>query len=64
MYGLGFRAVWGDAAPFRLSRSNWANRSLGKGNPATQISVASRTLGHFQMGRYRYRSLIEGLYTF
>ena len=28
-----------------------------------RLRVHTCTLGHFQLGSYRYRSLIEGLYT-
>ena len=28
------------------------------------LRVSGFSLGHFQVGSYRYRSLIEGLYTF
>ena len=32
--------------------------------PSILTSVAIPNLGHFQVGSHRYRSLIEGLYTY
>ena len=36
--------------------------SLGVRVPGSQLETCF--LGHFQVGSYRYRSLIEGLYTY
>ena len=40
---------------------------LGSYSPATNLHCCTRilspSLGHFQGGGYRYRSLVEGLYT-
>ena len=37
-------------------------KNFDTANPGQRM-VASVDLGHFQVGSYRYRSLIEGLYT-
>ena len=42
---------------YRISDLNFGTSALQEAH-----GVISRVLGHFQVGSYRYRSLIEGLY--